>query len=270
LSREVTRRSTSWPTPRPRTLQHAEVCLGRVERGMRKLDRSRDGRQGIAYVATELKPGVLFDVDGTLADTNYLHALAWSRALRDAGEWAPMNAIHRLIGMGGDQVVIELLGHENPAALAARPDRYKELIDDVRFFPHAADLLRLLHESDLAIVLATSAPEDELAVLLEGLDADDAIDITTTADDIERSKPSPEVFLTAMEMGSIDPERAVAVGDSIWDVRAARSAGIGCVAVESGGYSRHELSEAGALQVYRDVEEILNQLRTSPLAALLN
>jgi len=71
-------------------------------------------------------------------------------------------------------------------------------------------------------------------------------------------------------MGSIDPERAVAVGDSIWDVRAARSAGIGCVAVESGGYSRHELSEAGALQVYRDVEEILNQLRTSPLAALLN
>jgi HAD superfamily hydrolase (TIGR01549 family) len=220
-------------------------------------------------VTGSLSAGVLFDVDGTLFDTNYLHALAWSRALRDAGEWAPMNAIHRLIGMGGDQVVQELLGHESPAAVAARPRRYKELTDDVRPFPGAAALLSRVHNSGIRVVLATSASADELEELLEKLDIGSVIDAITTADDIDRSKPSPEVFLTAIERGSIDPELAIAIGDSTWDVQAARDAGIGCIAVESGGYSQHELSEAGALRVYRDVREILCQFRTSPLEALV-
>ncbi len=220
-------------------------------------------------MSEDLRPGVLFDVDGTLVDTNYLHSLAWSRAFRDVGEWAPTNAIHRLIGMGGDQLVPELLGHDSPAATARRPVRYKELIDDARVFPHAADLVRRLHSEGLAVVLATSAPDDELAVLRDLLGADDAIDAQTTADDIEESKPSPEVFLTAMRTGSIDPGRALAVGDSIWDVQAARAAGIGCVAVETGGFSQHELSEAGAVRVYRDVAELLSQFRTGPLATLL-
>ena len=220
-------------------------------------------------MTARLRPGVLFDVDGTLADSNYLHSLAWSRALRDAGEWAPMNAIHRLIGMGGDQLVPQLLGHASPDATAARPTRYRELIEDVCIFPGAADLLQRLHDSGLAVVLATSAPEDELAVLLQKLDAGTAIDAQTTADDIKESKPAPEVFLTAMKTASIDPGWAIAVGDSVWDVQAARAAGIGCVAVETGGFSEHELSEAGALHVYRDVKEILDQLHTSPIANLL-
>ena len=203
------------------------------------------------------------------SSTNYLHALAWSCALRDAGEWAPMNAIHRLVGMGGDQLVPELLGHDKPEAVAARPQRYNELIDDARAFPGAADLLRRIHAAGLAVVLATSAPADELAILRKRLDADDAIDAQTTADDIEESKPSPEVFLTAMKTASIDPQRAIAVGDSVWDLQAARAAGIGCVAVETGGFSQHELSEAGALHVYRDVQELLDQLLTSPLAAII-
>jgi HAD superfamily hydrolase (TIGR01509 family) len=216
----------------------------------------------------QLCPGVLFDVDGTLVDTNYLHALAWSRALSDAGEWAPMNAIHRLIGMGGDQLVPELLGHECPEATAARPRRYKELLGDVRAFPGAAQLLRRLHDTGLIVVLATSAPDDELQVLRKILDADDAIDAQTTADDIDESKPSPEVFLTAMKASSIDPKRALAIGDSVWDVQAARAAAIGCIAVESGGFSQHELSEAGSRHVYRDVKEILDQYLTGPLATL--
>lgn len=131
----------------------------------------------------ELRAGVLFDVDGTLVDTNYLHTLAWSRALRDAGEWAPMNAIHRLVGMGGDQLVSELLGHDNPAAIEARPGRYKELIGDARVYPGARDLLRRVHDHGVAVVLATSAPAEELRLMLELLDADEAIDATTTADD---------------------------------------------------------------------------------------
>src|ERR1700733_11728085 len=108
----------------------------------------------------DLRAGVLFDVDGTLLDTNYLHTLAWSRALRDAGEWAPMNAIHRLIGMGGDQLVPELIGHDSPDAIAARPQRYKELMSDVRAFPNARELLHQIHDLGPAVVLATSAPDD--------------------------------------------------------------------------------------------------------------
>ena len=216
----------------------------------------------------QLRPGVLFDMDGTLMDTNYLHSLAWSRAFRDAGEWAPMNAIHRLIGMGGDQLVPELLGHDSPEATALRPERYKELYDDIRAFPDAAALLEQVHALGPVVVLATSAPDDELDVLRKVLDADDAIDGQTTADEVTSSKPDPEVFLAAMEASSIDPRRALAIGDSVWDIQAARAAGIGCITVESGGFSQHELSEAGSVRVYRDVSELLAQLHTSPLTAL--
>ena len=102
----------------------------------------REPRKRSAGMSEELRPGVLFDMDGTLMDTNYLHSLAWSRAFRDAGEWAPMNAIHRLIGMGGDQLVPELLGHDSPAATAARPHRYSELMGDIRAFPGSRELLQ--------------------------------------------------------------------------------------------------------------------------------
>ena len=215
-----------------------------------------------------LRPGVLFDVDGTLCDTNYLHALAWSRALREAGEWAPMNAIHRLVGMGGDQLLPELLGHDCPKAQTRRSQCYQELRGDVLAFPRAAEALREVHDRGLVVVLATSAPDDELATLRKVLDADDAIDGQTSADDVDRSKPDPEIFLTAMKRFSVDPRRAVAVGDSVWDVKAARAAGIGCITVESGGFSQHELSEAGSLHVYRDVGEMIDQFQTGALAQL--
>jgi HAD superfamily hydrolase (TIGR01509 family) len=215
------------------------------------------------------RAGVLFDVDGTLVDSNYVHALSWSRAFRDAGEWAPMNAIHRLVGMGGDQLVIELLGHDCPEAQAARPKHYDALKGDIVAFPYAAQLLREIHTQGLGVVLATSAAKDELHFLRDLLHAEGSIDAQTSADDVAAAKPDPEVFLKAMTMGNIDATRAIAVGDSVWDVKSARAAGIGCIAVESGGFSRHELSEAGAVFVYRDVKEILDQLRTSPIATLL-
>lgn len=216
-----------------------------------------------------LRAGVLFDVDGTLIDTNYLHTIAWSRALRDAGEWAPMNAIHRLVGMGGDQLLPELLGHMNERAKEGRSARYRPLMGEARAFPGAAALLRRCHEAGLAVVLASSSPADELEELRKVIDAEDAIDAATTADDAERSKPEPDIFLAAMERAGVDPGRALVVGDSIWDVQAARRAGIGCVAVETGGFSQHELSEEGARQVYRDVEELEKQFLTSPLAWLV-
>jgi HAD superfamily hydrolase (TIGR01509 family) len=216
-----------------------------------------------------LRAGVLFDVDGTLVDTTYLHAVAWSRAFRDVGEWAPTNAIHRLVGMGGDQLVPELLGRDCPRASSARAHRYRELLDDARAFPAAGELLRHLHDHDVAVVLATSSPAEELAAVVHLLGADNAIDAQTTADEVEESKPAPDVFVAAMHAGAVDPSRALAVGDTIWDIRGARAAGIGCIGVETGGFSQHELSEAGAIHVYRDVKELLSQLYTSPIAALL-
>jgi HAD superfamily hydrolase (TIGR01509 family) len=212
---------------------------------------------------------VLFDVDGTLVDTNYLHTLAWSRALGDAGEWAPMNAIHRLVGMGGDQLLPELLGRDCPQARERRSQRYEELLGEIRPFPSAAELLATAHRSGLVVVLASSSPADEMEKLREAISGDEWIDAQTTADDVAASKPAPDVFEAAMEAGGIDARSCLAVGDSVWDVRAAQAAGIGCVAVESGGFSRHELTEAGALVVYRDVEELCRQFLTSPLAALV-
>ncbi len=179
-----------------------------------------------------------------------------------------MNSIHRLIGMGGDQLVPELLGHDCPEAVAARRRRYQELVLDILAFPRAAEALRGVHNRGLLVVLATSAPDDELATLRKVLNAEDVIDGQTSADDVASSKPDPEVFVNAMKRFSIDPRRALAVGDSVWDVKAARAAGIGCIAVESGGFSQHELSEAGSLHVYRDVGEMVDQFQTSPLAQL--
>ena len=215
------------------------------------------------------RAGVLFDIDGTLVDTNYLHTIAWSRALADAGEWAPMNAIHRLVGMGGDQLVPTLLGHPNDRAREGRADRFRPLIDEAKVFPGASGLLRRCREAGLAVVLASSSPVDEVDTYRKLLDVDDVLDAVTTADDAASSKPEPDIFRIAMEKAGIDPDRALVVGDSIWDVRAARRAGIGCVAVETGGFSQHELAEEGARHVYRDVEELRRQFFTSPLAALV-
>lgn len=214
------------------------------------------------------RAGVLFDVDGTLIDTNYLHTLAWSRAFREVGEWAPMNAIHRLVGMGGDQLVPELLGHDSPEADAAHSRMFRDLVAEVVAFPEAAELLAAVREMGLVVVFATSSPKDQLDAMLESARLLDTFDALTTADDVSSSKPNPDVFLAAIESGDLDPRRTVAVGDSVWDIRAAQAANIGCIGVESGGFSRHELAEAGALHVYRDISELLALINTSALAGV--
>jgi HAD superfamily hydrolase (TIGR01509 family) len=204
---------------------------------------------------------VLFDVDGTLVDTNYLHTLAWSRALADAGEWAPMNAIHRLIGMGGDELVPRLLGHSNEAVLAARPRRYRELMPEARVFPGARELLTALAGEGAQVVLATSSPKDELGAMVELLDVGSAIRQTTTGDDVDRAKPHADVFDRALELAGVGPDDAVVVGDSVWDIEAAQRAGIRVVAVETGGFGAAELRDAGADAVYHDVGALLDGVK---------
>lgn len=217
----------------------------------------------------DLRRGILFDLDGTLVDTNYLHTLAWSRAIRDSGEWAPMHAIHRLIGMGGDELVVELLGHANDEAVARRPVRYRELIDDARAFPGATELLARARAKGLANVLASSAPRAELDAMLALLDAGGLFEAVTSADDVQQAKPNPEIFHRALARGGLDKEGAVVIGDSVWDVEAAHNAGLGCIGLESGGFSADELERAGALAVYRDVAELSKRFDSSILAELV-
>ncbi|MGZ8803872.1 MAG: HAD family hydrolase [Microbacterium sp.] len=134
----------------------------------------------------------------------------------------------------------------------------------------AGTLLARMHDAGLVVVLASSASEDDLQDMRKVFDADDAIDAVVNADDVERSKPDPAIFDTARQKGGIDPTLVLAVGDTVWDVQAARAAGMGCVTVESGGSSRAELSDAGAIAVYRDVQELSDQLMTSPIGNLIN
>ncbi|MCU1366892.1 MAG: family hydrolase [Ilumatobacteraceae bacterium] len=211
---------------------------------------------------------VLFDVDGTLVDSNYLHTIAWSRALHSAGEWAPMNAVHRLIGMGSDSLLPALIGRDDSTISDAWRAEYEKLIGEVRAFPGAADLLSQLHESGLTIGLATSAPATHLERMIDLLGVEASIDFSTHADDVARAKPDPEIFLTAMARGGGDAHTTLVVGDSTWDVVAANAARIRCIALESGGFSRAELREAGAIEVYEDVDSLRENLRTSPLAKL--
>ena len=184
-----------------------------------------------------------------------------------AARMAPMNAIHRLVGMGGDQLVAELLGRDSPAARDRHRHHYADLRAETCAFPGARDLLRALHDHGVTVVLATSAQEDDLEQARKP-DANKCFDAVTTGGDGASSKPAPDIFEAGRRAGGIDRHRCLALGDSVWDVRAARAAGMGCVGVETGGFSRHELSEAGAVAVYRDVAEVLAQLEVGPLGRI--
>jgi HAD superfamily hydrolase (TIGR01509 family) len=213
---------------------------------------------------------VIFDVDGTLVDTNYLHTLAWARGMRDAGETVSMSAIHRLIGMGSDQLVEELLGHESEEASDGHSEHFEELMPEIQAFPGASDLLDEVSRRGAMVVLATSASEHELEAMLEAVDAPEgSIDHITKKDDVEQSKPSPDIFKVALDAIDLDPARVLVVGDTVWDVEAAAKCDLRVVAVLTGGISRQELEAAGAIAVYEDVGQLLRELDDSPIDDLL-
>ncbi|MCU1401259.1 MAG: hydrolase [Acidimicrobiales bacterium] len=212
---------------------------------------------------------VLFDVDGTLVDSNYLHTVAWSRALRASGEWAPMNAVHRLIGMGSDSLLEALIGRSDEAIASAWRTGYEALIGEVHVFPGAADLLTDLHRAGVTVGLATSAPADHLRHMIDLLAIRDVIDLSTNSDDVDRAKPDPEVFLTAMRRVGGEASTTFVVGDSTWDIAAANAARMRCIGVETGGFSEAELRDAGAVEVYEDVGALHADLASGPLAELL-
>jgi len=219
---------------------------------------------------TESRPAILFDVDGTLVDTNWLHTLAWWRALQEAGHDISMSRIHPLIGMGSDHLLTELLGEEPDGLSDAHSEQYKPLKADLHPFPKAAEILTEVDRRGGRVVLATSSKKDDIPELCDTIGADDAIDHIVNGSDVEASKPSPDIFATALDQLDLDPERTIVVGDTAWDVEAAAKIGVRCVCVLTGGQTREQLEGKGAVAVYEDVADLLDHLDESPLGRLLD
>jgi HAD superfamily hydrolase (TIGR01509 family) len=209
----------------------------------------------------------LLDVDGTLIDSNYQHALAWYRAFRRHGIVLPLWRIHRAVGMGGDQLVPALVGPEvdrkkGDAVRDARGEVYGELIGEVAPFDGASELIADLKERGLRVVLASSSPQDELDHYLELLDAGELAHAWTTQDDVEATKPAPDLVVAALDKAGT--RSAAMVGDTRWDIEAARNAGIETVCVITGGWSEQELRDAGAAAVFESVQELREGLDETP------
>ncbi|MFF8990746.1 HAD family hydrolase [Streptomyces sp. NPDC014983] len=218
-----------------------------------------------------MERAAVFDVDGTLVDTNHLHVVTWWEAFRQAGHRVPMHAVHRAVGLGSSDLVAHLLGEDrdrdrDAALSAAHKALYGQYFDRLPALPGAGELLRRLHRDGWTVVLATSASGSELGALRRAIDADDAIKDTASSEDVQQGKPAPEPVEHALELAGVPASRAVLVGDTVWDMRAGAEAGVRCVGVLCGGIPRADLTEAGAEAVYADPADLLARLGASPLA----
>ena len=214
------------------------------------------------------RPAAVLDIDGTLVDTNYQHAVAWFRAFRRLEVTLPLYRIHRHIGMGGDQLVGALAGDEfereqGDAVRELEGDLYMELIDEVRPLAGARELLCDLKDRGHALVLASSAKQHEVDHYLDLLHARDLADGWTTSSDVEQTKPEPDLVAAAVDKAGGGP--AVMVGDSTWDCEAAKRAGLETVGVLTGGFSEQELRAAGAVHVFERIEDLRSGLDATPL-----
>jgi HAD superfamily hydrolase (TIGR01509 family) len=214
----------------------------------------------------------VLDVDGTLVDSNYQHALAWYRALRSLGETFPVWRIHRLIGMGGDQLVAALGGDEleervGEAARERWVEEFDRLVDEVAPLPGARDLLVAIKERGHRLVLASSGKPQHVDVSLDLLEARDLADAWTSSGDVEASKPAPDLLQVALrKLGAPADADSVLIGDSVWDVAAAKKAGMPAIVVRSGGFGDDELRDAGAIALHDTPADLTAALDDTPLA----
>lgn len=211
----------------------------------------------------------IFDVDGTLVDSNYQHALAWFRAFRQHDLTVPIWHLHRAIGMGGDQLVAHVAGDDverrhGDALRGAHAEQADALLGEVCALPRARDLLVEVTQRGFRLVLATSGQPRHTERLLDLLDAGSLTDTETSSENVPASKPAPDLLHDALARAG--GKSAVLVGDSTWDGIAARRAGVGFLAVRTGGFSRDELAAAGAHAVFDSLGELIDALDHTPLA----
>ncbi|WP_338504866.1 HAD family phosphatase [Sphingomonas kaistensis] len=212
---------------------------------------------------------ILFDIDGTLVDSNNFHVLAWAEVLRAAGHEFRLARIHAEVGKGAANFVKGLLPDAGPAEIETLGKAHakvfaRDYMHRLKPFPGARALLRRCHEEGLTVILATSASEKEVKRHLDVLDARRFVDGWVTADDVDRSKPCPDIYEAAARKAGVDPDDALAVGDSPFDIESATAAGIRILAVRSGLFPDDDLR--GALAVYDNVEELLDRFEESPLS----
>jgi HAD superfamily hydrolase (TIGR01509 family) len=207
--------------------------------------------------------GVIFDLDGTLVDTGYLHTVSWWQAFEQFGYTVPMARIHRAVGMGGDNLIEHVL--PEPCTHAEEITKAHDVLfatwhATVRPLPGAEALLRWCRDERLTVALASSSGQRDLDAMLDVLGHPD-FDVLTTGDDAEHSKPSPDIVETALHRAGLSPDEAVMVGDSVWDVQAAAKAGVPCVGLTCGGTSGEELTAAGAVETFADPAALLDSWR---------
>ena len=201
------------------------------------------------------------DIDGTLMDTNYLHIEAWAQAFEEVGARPPRSRIHHEVGKGSDKLIPEFLEDDQRAERVSElhSEYYAELQERGHPLPGAKELIASLVDKGYEVWLATSAKPEELEHHMSELGAEGKISGIVSSDEADESKPAPDIFGVALERAGTAPEDAVVVGDSIWDIEAAKEAGVRAAAVMTGGaFSRAELEEAGAYAVYEDCQELLN------------
>jgi HAD superfamily hydrolase (TIGR01509 family) len=213
----------------------------------------------------------ILDIDGTLVDTNYQHAIAWFRAFCAHGIVLPIWRIHRHLGMGGDQLVEALTDErtereQGDAIRASETDAYEQLIGEVRTTHGSHELIAELKRRGHTAVFASSAKAEEVEHYIDLLDARSLADGWTTSDDVEATKPAPDLVHAALEKAGGDSTEAVLVGDTPWDVQAAERAGVPTLGVLTGGFAAHELTEAGAAAVFESVDELRERLEDTALA----
>ena len=214
--------------------------------------------------------GVIFDVDGTLVDSNDAHARAWAAALAEHGHEVPFAHIRSLIGMGGDKLLPAAAGIDSASAQGRQISARRGAIFTERFLPHlrafpqARALLEQLHAQGLKLAVASSARDEELKPLLALTGAAQLFETTTSASDARRSKPDPDIVQAALDRLGLPPADVAMVGDTPYDAEAAARAGIAMIALRCGGWDAHALGAAQA--VYADPADLLAQLAASPLA----
>ena len=212
----------------------------------------------------------ILDVDGTLVDTNYHHTIAWFRAFCRHGIVLPLWRIHRHIGMGGDQLVAALTDERTDSERGddirgSESELYFELIEEVQPMEGSRELIEDLRRTGHTVVLASSAKEAEVDHYLDLLDGRELADAWTTSADVESTKPAPDLVHAALERVGGSAKDAVMVGDTPWDIHAASKAGVGTLAVLTGGFAIEELEKSGALGVFESVAELASRLQETPL-----
>jgi len=213
---------------------------------------------------------LVLDVDGTLLDTVYLHVIAWWEAFMDGGYQVSGFDIHRAIGRGAEDLVETLVGEADERVVKGHSDNWAPLREKCIPFHRVSDLIRTCAGRGMQVVYCTSGAPEDIEDFRSKIGCDDVISAVVNSGDVEQSKPAPDIVVAALEAVGVEPENAIMLGDTVYDVRAAAAAGVACIGLMCGGIGERELQEAGAVAVYGNPSELLQDLDSSPVGRLLD